>query len=455
MKLLERTLCAGAVWMALAGPAGGAQQIHEHRLANGMRVLIKEDRRAPVAVSMLWYRTGSIDETSGTTGVAHVLEHMMFKGTKSIGPGEFSRSIARAGGRDNAFTNKDATAYHQQLHKAALPLALELEADRMANLVLTDEEFTREMKVVMEERRLRTEDQPRALLYEAFYATAYAAHPYRTPVVGWMGDLEDMRTQDARDWYGRWYAPNNATLVVLGDVDADEVLALAKRHFEAIPPRALPERKAHEEPPQRGMRRLSVRAPAELPYVLMGWHVPSLREVDKDWEPYALAALAAVLDGSEAARLQRALVRESRVAVSAGAHYDAINRGPALFMLSATPSAGRSVEEGEAALREQIRRIAEHGVSEDELARVKAQVVAAQAFRRDSMFGQAMAIGALDNAGLPPDSNDLQAQRLQAVTSEQIRAVARKHLVDDNLTVAVLEPLGAPGQSASAAEPPR
>ncbi len=236
-------------------------QVQEHVLGNGMKILVKEDHRAPVVTSMVWYRAGSMDEVNGSTGVAHVLEHMMFKGTKEVGPGEFSRIVARAGGRENAFTTKDSTVYHEQLHKSQLPLALRLEADRMANLLLSEEQFAREIKVVMEERRLRTDDQPKALLYEVFMATAYQVHPYRTPVVGWMTDLESMRVEDARDWHRRWYAPNNATLVVVGDVSAAEVFAEAERQFGPIAARPLPPRKPQTEPAQRGIKRLSVKSP--------------------------------------------------------------------------------------------------------------------------------------------------------------------------------------------------
>ena len=234
-------------------------------------------------------------------------------------PGEFSRIIARAGGRDNAFTNKDSTVYHQQLHKSQLPLALRLEADRMANLLLSEEEFAREIRVVMEERRLRTDDQPKALVYEAFMATAYEAHPYRTPVVGWMNDLENMRVEDARDWHRNWYAPNNATLVVVGDVSADGGVRGSREVLRPDRRAAAAGAQAAAEPPQRGVKRVTVKAPAELPYLLMGWHAPGLRDVEKDWEPYALEMLAAVLDGSDAARLDRELVRGSRLALSAPA----------------------------------------------------------------------------------------------------------------------------------------
>ena len=457
LRFLPRFLphaSAGIVLCAALAPAAlhaAVDPVHEYRLDNGMKVIVKEDRRAPVVVSMVWYRAGSMDEFNGTTGVAHVLEHMMFKGTHEVPPGEFSRTIARAGGRDNAFTNRDYTAYYQQLHKSQLSLALKLEADRMADLLLSEEEFSKEIRVVMEERRLRTDDQPKSLLYEAFMATAYQAHPYRTPVVGWMDDLEAMHATDARAWYERWYAPNNATLVVVGDVSAADVFEQAQRYFGAIPAKPLAVRKPQHEPLQLGVRRVTVKAPAELPYLMMGWHVPVLRDVAQDWEPYALWVLSAVLDGNDAARLQRALVRDSRVAVSTGSSYDAVNRGPGLFLLSATPSAGRTVEEVEAALREQIQRVARDGVTEEELKRVKAQVIAGQVFQRDSMFSQAMQMGALDNAGLPYDSADLQAKRLQDVTAAQVQEVAKKFFVDDSLTVAVLDPQPLPARAAAPA----
>jgi len=433
-----------------AGPAHAAPV--EHVLSNGMKVIVKEDRRAPVVVSMVWYRAGSMDESTGTTGVAHVLEHMMFKGTRSLEPGEFSRTIARAGGRDNAFTNRDYTAYYQQLHKSNLSLALELEADRMANLQLSEAEFAKEIRVVMEERRLRADDQPRSLLYERLLASAWQAHPYRTPVIGWMNDLENMRVDDARDWYQRWYAPNNATLVVVGDVSAREVVQAAQQYFGPIPARTLPIRKPALEPPQNGIRRVTLKAPAELPYLLMAWHVPRLEDVDADRDAYALWVLSALLDGGDAAWLARELVRGSRVAVSASASYDAIGRGPALFVLKASPSPGRTVEEMEAALREQLRKIADEGVDDDELARVRAGVVANQVYQLDSMFSQAMQIGALDNAGLPPGSVQTQVRRLQEVTPADVQQVVRRYLVDDSLTVAVLDPQRVPGHRAPAGE---
>ncbi len=430
-----------ALAAVVAATAAGAQSAaEEHKLANGLRVIVKEDHRAPTVVHMVWYVAGSMDEVSGRSGVAHVLEHMMFKGTKTVKSGEFSRRIAEAGGRENAFTNRDYTAYFQQVPKAALPLMLQLEADRISNLQVTAPEFSREIKVVMEERRLRTEDQPHALVAEALNAEAYFAHPYRRPVIGWMNDLENMSYLDARSWYARWYVPNNAFVVVVGDVKADEVFALAQKYYGRIKARPLPERKPQLEPEQRGVRRLVIKAPAELPYLLMGWKCPVLRDVDKDWQPYALQVLVGVLDGNEAARLNQSLVRNSRLASEVGAGYDATARGPGMCFLEGTPSQGKSAAELETGLRAELARLVEDGVTEDELARVKAQVVAGQVYKRDSIFGQAMEIGQFETSGLSHRDIDRVQERIKAVSAEQVRAVAKQYFIDDQLTVVVLDP---------------
>jgi zinc protease len=442
-------VAAFALCWAAAAAAANSQ---ERTLGNGMRVIVKEDHRSPTVVSMVWYRAGSMDEVSGTTGVAHVLEHMMFKGTSKVPAGEFSRIIARAGGSGNAATSRDYTVYHQQLHKSKLALAFELEADRMANLALAREEFALEIQVVMEERRKRTDNNPHSQLSEQLMATAYLVHPYRTPIIGWMNDLERLRVDDAQRWYDTWYAPNNAIVVVAGDVHAEEVFALAGKFFGPIPARALPERRITVEPPQKGLRRLTVKAPAELPYVLMAYHVPVLRDPGNDWEPYALYMLNGILDGYAAARLNRELVKNQRVAVNAGSSYDAISRGEGQFYLDGTPSQGRSAAEVEEALKRQVARIVDEGISEDELRRVKAQVTAAQVFSQDSVYGQAARIGMLETVGIPHETMDLQVRKVKEVTAEQVREVARKYLVDDNLTVAVLEPQPLPG---SRPAPPR
>jgi zinc protease len=427
------------VLVLFAVPAANAS-VHEYRLENGMRVLVKEDHRAPVVVSMVWYGAGSVDEFNGTTGVAHVLEHMMFKGTAKVPAGEFSRRVARAGGRENAFTSRDYTAYFQTLHRDKLAMVLEMEADRMANLILTKETFEKEIKVVMEERRLRTDDQPHALVYETLMAVALRTHPYRHPIIGWMNDLQNMAVTDVSDWYRRWYAPNNAVLVVVGDISGEEVIGHARKLFGTIEPRALPVRKPQNEPDQMGERRVVVKAPSKLPHILMAYRVPKLLDPELDSEPYALDVLEGVLDGHDGARLNAALVRGTRMASSAGAGYSGIGRGPGVFMLSGTPSEGRSIADLEAALKAEVQRIATEGVRDDELRRVKAQVVSAHVYARDSMFAQARHMGSLESIGLSHRSIETQLRRLREVTAEQVQQVARRYFVDDALTVAVLDP---------------
>ena len=415
-------------------------EVFERTLANGLKVVVKEDHRAPVVVQQIWYKAGSMDESTGTTGVAHVLEHMMFKGTKAVPAGEFSKRIAAAGARENAFTSTDYTAYFQQLHKSQLPLAMKLESDRMQNLNLTAKEFSKEIKVVMEERRMRTDDEPQSLMNEIMMSTIYQEHPYHNPVIGWMSDLQVLTVNDAKVWYNRWYAPNNATLVIAGDVKPGEVFALAQRYYGAIPKHVLPARRNYTEPQQVGIKRLVVKAPAKLPQLVMAYHTPTLKNPRQDWKPYALDMLAGVLDGNESARLNKHLVREQQVASAAGASYDSTSRGPSLFTLDATPSTGKTVQDVEAALREEIALLVKDGVSEDELKRVKAQVMAGEVYKRDSVFYQAMQIGQLESIGLGYQAIPVMLEKLQAVTAEQVQQVAKEFLQDDNLTVAVLDP---------------
>lgn len=414
----------------------------ETELANGMKVVVKEDRRAPSVVHMVWYGAGAMDEVDGTSGVAHVLEHMMFKGTEAVGPGEFNKIVASVGGRDNAFTSHDYTAYYQQVPADQLARVMRLEADRMTGLRLTDEDFAKEVEVVKEERRMRTDDKPRALVFEELMATAFHAHPYRRPVIGWMSDLDHMRPADARAWYDRWYAPQNATLVVVGDVDHEAVFKEAQAVYGGIAPRAtLPSRPIIEEPPRRGLRRVTVSAPAELPYVVMAWAAPTLRQVDADQDVYALQVLAAVLDGYSGARLSRHVVREAQVAVSAGAGYDGIGRGPQLFYMDGSPAAGKRVSDVEAALRAELARIQTGGVGQAELARVKTQAVSSRVFQNDSLMAQAMEIGALESVGLSWRDEAAMLEGIRRVTAEQVREVANRYFSDDTLTVAVLDPL--------------
>lgn len=418
-----------------------AQNAQDMTLENGMKVVVLEDSRAPVVVNMLWYKAGSMDETSGVTGVAHVLEHMMFKGTQAYGQGEFSRIVASLGGRENAFTSRDYTAYFQYIQRGELERMMALEADRMQNLLLTPEAFGKEIQVVMEERRLRTEDQPAALLDEAVYAAAFAAHPYHWPVVGWMNDLENMTVTDARSWYERWYAPNNATMVVVGDVKAQEVFDLAKRYFGAVPARDVMPSRPQTEPVQKGVRRVTVKAPAENPMVVLAFKAPALRDVEADEDVYALDVLAAILDGYDNARLPARLVRKDKVAADVAAEYAVPSRGPALFTLEAVSVGGISTDELERRLLDEIARIAREGVSSAELERVKTQLVASQIYKRDSLFGQAFEIGALEMTGVGYKNRDRLIEKLKGVTASQVQSVAARYFGEDGLTVGTLVPM--------------
>jgi len=427
--------------LSLCGLHATAQaEVFERTLKNGLKVIVKEDHRAPVVVQQIWYKAGSMDERTGVTGIAHVLEHLMFKGTQTVPAGEFSKRIAAAGGRENAFTSYDYTAYFQQLHKSKLPLAMRLEADRMRNLNLTAADFASEIKVVMEERRLRTDDAAHALLYEKMMATVFQQHPYQHPIIGWMSDLESLTVADAQAWYERWYAPNNATLVIAGDVKASEVFALAQRHYGAIPRRAMPPPRVFVESKQLGIKRIAVKAPAELPHLVMSYRAPTLQDPAQDWKPYALQILAGVLDGNESARLNKHMVREQQIASGAGAGYDATSRGPNLFTLEATPSEGKTVADVETALRGEIALLVNDGVSGEELQRVKAQVTAGEVYKLDSLFYQAMQIGQMESIGLGHRALRVMLEKIQAVTAEQVRQVAEEIFQDDSLTVAVLDP---------------
>ena len=413
-------------------------------LTNGMTLIVKPDRRAPTAVHMLWVRVGAMDEVDGSSGVAHVLEHMLFKGTPTVKAGEFSRRVAALGGRENAFTSRDYTGYYQQIPANRLSDVMQLESDRFAHNQWPDEEFKKELEVVKEERRMRTEDNPLALMNEALYATIYVASPYRRPIVGWMSDLESMTPSDARAFYQRWYVPANAAVVVAGDVDVAEVRALAEKYYGSLPTRAVAERKPRQEPVQNGIKRLAFKAPAEQANVTLAFKVPALQwreDAPDDPDALALTVLAAVLDGYSGARLERALTQgPDRVADSAGAYNGLWGRGPQLFMLMGVPVQGKTAEQVEQALRAQVQRIAQEGVTGAELARVKTQWVASEVYKLDSLFNQARELGTQWAQGLPVDAGALLIERLRAVTAEQVKQVALKYFGDDQLTVATLLP---------------
>lgn len=440
--------------LASLGWANPESPVHEYKLDNGLRILVKVDRRAPVVISEVWYKVGSSYEHAGITGVSHVLEHMMFKGTAKHGPNEFSRIVAANGGQENAFTSRDYTGYYQQLEKSRLPVSFELEADRMRNLVLDPAEFAKELQVVIEERRLRTEDDPQAITGEQFNAVAYINSPYRNPVIGWMDDLNNLKIEDLRQWYERWYAPNNATLVVVGDVEPQQVYELAKQHFGALKPSTIPNLKPRREAPQHGTRRITVKRPAELPVLIMGYHVPSVALANEAWEPYALEVLAGVLDGGDSARFASNLIRGQQIAAGINTGYDLYTRHEEVFTFSGTPSQGHTSAELEAAITAEVKKIQDNPPTAEELQRVKAQVVAGKIYERDSIFYQAMQLGEMATIGLDHKLLDEYVERVRAITPEQVQSVARKYLVADRLTVAVLEPQaidrGEPEQAAVA-----
>ena len=435
----QATFQAGDTTQAVAVSSDG--RVQEFMLDNGMKVIVKTDHRAPVVVSQVWYKVGSSYEYDGITGVSHVLEHMMFKGTKDVVPGEFSRIISAKGGSENAFTGRDYTAYFETLSKQHLETALKLEADRMRNLVLDPGEFAKEVEVVKEERRLRTEDKPTGLTYETFNAVSWRSSPYRNPVIGWMNDLDHMTVDDLAAWYKRWYAPDNATLVVVGDVEPGEVLELAQRYFGPLKADNMAPVKPAMEPVQHGLTRVEVKLPARQPYLMMGYKTPIVGTADAEWEPYALYVLSAILDGGSSARLSRELVRGSRIAASVDVDYSPYSRLSGMMMFDGTPTDGHSTAELEQALIAQVERLKTEPVTAGELERIVTQLVAGKVYEQDSMFYQAMQIGMLETVGLDWRLADQELERVKSVTPEQVQAVAKKYLTEERLTVAVLKPL--------------
>ncbi|MGR9034984.1 MAG: M16 family metallopeptidase [Gammaproteobacteria bacterium] len=430
-----------ALLLSLPALAGGTEhQVSEHVLKNGLKVLVKEDHRSPVAVSQVWYKVGSSYEPGGITGISHMLEHMMFKGTDKHPAGEFSKIIAENGGEENAFTSHDYTAYFQTMEASRLAISFELEADRMRNLHLLADELKKELEVVTEERRMRTDDDPQAKMAEHFMAMAYSNGPYKHPVIGWPADIAAYTVTDLQAWYQRWYAPNNATLVVVGDVQPKAVFTLAEKYFAGLKPGEIEDIKPQTEIPQLGVRKMTVKVPAKLPSIVMGYKAPSLKTAGQDWEAYALEVLAGVLDGGNSARLSSNLVRGKQLAVSAGAGYSLTDKMTTLFELQATPAEGKTVQDLEAALKKEIANLQNKLVEKEEMQRIKAQVLAGKVYERDSNFYQAMQLGVFESVGLGWQKADEYVKKVNQVTPEQVREVARKYLIEDHLSVAYLEP---------------
>ncbi len=440
MRQLYHFLLAMLLLLALAATAH-AEQVHTYTLKNGLKIFVKKDTRAPVVVSMVWYKVGSAYEPRGLTGISHVLEHMMFKGTKKYGPGVVARLVAENGGQENAFTNRDYTAYYQELAADKLELSFKIESDRMHNLLLREQDFKKELQVVKEERYMRVDDVPQSLTYERFNASAFLANPYHHPIIGWQQDLDNLTLENVEQWYQHHYGPNNAILVVVGDVDPQHVFKLAQHYFGPLQTIKVPTLKPAETIPPLGVRKVNVHVPAKLPWIIMGYNVPVVTSKTPEWEPYALDVLAAVLDGGNSTRLAKNIVRGEQIASDASADYSAFSLFPNLFLFEGTPAQNHTVDDLQKAFLSQINDLKNNLISQQELDRVKTQAIAQKTYDQDSIIGQAMQIGALESIGLSWKLADDYVENIKKVTALQVQAVAKKYLSDDRLTIGVLHPL--------------
>ena len=428
-----------------------AERVRETVLPNGLKVLLLEDHRAPVATFQVWYRVGSRNEELGKTGLAHLLEHMMFKGTKTTGPEQYSRIVQRNGGNENAFTSDDNTTYFATLASDRLGVVVDLEADRMQNLSFDEAQFTPELQVVIEERRLRTDNDPVSALFELLNAVAYTAHPYQWPTVGWMTDLKKATREDALAFYRTYYSPANAFVVAVGAFQADELLAKVTAAFGQAPAGAPAPPVRADEPEQQGERRSVLRREAQLPFVALAYHVPNLSSSDAP----ALDVLAGLLGNGKSARLYRELVYRGRIARDAGTSYAPTSVDPGLFLLYAQPMPGKTAAAVEKALLAQVQRLRQTLVPEQELLKVKNGLEAEFILAQDSLFYQAMLLGQYEMAG-GWRGIDEAVPRLRAVTAADVRRVVERYLTPLNRTVAILDPIPtAVSRPGPAAAPPR
>jgi zinc protease len=425
----------GAALLLLPCPWARAQEVVDATLDNGLRVLLQEDHRSPVASLQVWYRVGSRDERVGATGLSHYLEHMMFKGTPTYGPRVFSKLVEAVGGQDNAFTSRDVTVYHVTLAADQLDLALELEADRMRHLLLDPAEIDSERKVIMEERRMRTEDDPIGALGELFNTVAFVAHPYRLPTIGFAQDILRLTPIDLRSWYDTYYRPNNAIIVVVGDFRAAELLAKIRARFGDIPRGPDPPRNAVTEPEQRGERRVWLRKEAQLPVVFAGYPVPNYRSPDA----YPLEVLSAILSGGRTSRLYRRLVYDERLALDAGGDYSRLALEPDTFTFYITVLPEHTVEEAERALAAEVDRLRTELVSDEELQRAQNQLEAGYLFAQDSVFNRASSLARHELLG-GWRLREAYVPGVRAVTREDVRRVAERYLQTDHRTTAILLP---------------
>ncbi|MFI4938423.1 MAG: M16 family metallopeptidase [Candidatus Berkiellales bacterium] len=412
----------------------------EHQLDNGLKIVVREDHRAPVVVSQIWYKVGSADEYRWITGISHALEHMMFHGTPSLPKDGFAELISRFGGRNNAFTAEDFTAYYEELDAANLAISFEAEADRMSNLSLPAEAFAKEIQVVIEERRLRTDDNPQSVTWERFMAVANPMGPYHHPVIGWQVDLDAMRVDDLREWYHKWYAPNNAIIVVVGNVKPEEVFQLAQKYFGNIPSRQLPWVRSQKEIEPLGERRVKVHLSANVPYAIWGFDVPSLKTAENPTECYALAVASALLDGGESSRFSRELIRGHEIAASANTYYDPFKRYGTQFVLSGIPAHNHTIAELEEKVMVQIEKLKTEIIPDVELQKVKTQLFAQVVFDKDSMSDQATMLGLLESVGLPWQLLDEFPEKVQAITANDVQMAAKKYFQTKHLTAAELVP---------------
>lgn len=422
-----------------------AAEPHEYLLSNGMKVLLVEMPKAPVATVQVWYKVGSRNEVMGRAGLSHMLEHMMFKGTAKYPKGSFSRLIRKNGGMDNAFTSQDFTAYFENLAADRVQLALEMEADRMQGLILDQNELKTEREVVKEERRLRTEDDPQGALVEALFAQAYLSHPYHWPVIGWFGDLDAMTLDDLQRHYDTYYSPNNATLIVVGDIKAEQLLPTIKHLFEPIPRGPEPKPVATMEAEQKGERRFLLKREAQVPFVMMGYRVPNYTSEDS----YALDVLESILSHGKSSRLYQSLVYDQKLSLAVGAEYGLMQTDPGLFYFYALVSPGQKVEVVEEALHKEIKRLQSEAPTEQELQRAKNQVEAARIFEQDSNFRHAMLLGQAESVGAGWRKVDQFLERIRAVTAKDVQRVAGQYLLEDSRTVGSLIPV-----PSKPAEPP-
>ena len=412
---------------------------YETELDNGLKVIVRTDHRAPVVTSMVWYKVGSVDEPRGLGGISHMLEHMMFKGTDTLGPNEHSMIIANLGGRDNAFTSTDYTAYFENLPAWELETALKLEADRMQNLELRAEDFAPERLVVAEERRQRTDSNPQAQLYEAFNANLFTTSAYRNPVIGWMPEIEGWTLEDLANWYQQFYAPNNATVVIVGDVNPEKTIALVEQYFGDIPPSENITRPYNFEVAQQGEKRVDLAIPANMPLLFMGYKVPSINEIDaiESQEADALLLTSLILDDS---RLSKRLVRNEQIALEASSYYNYGARYTTPFTFVAVPAEGVSLAQLEQALKEEITLLQNELVTEEEIERIIGLYEADNIYSKDSVASQAMLIGQAETTGEGWQNAEGRVERLKKVTPEMIRKVTQKYLNENQATIATLHP---------------